>query len=417
MAKRLLEQAQSSYIAQPALYLLPVPDITDRKEPVNVESFTPPKTHIATNFIAGFDPIHAGNRTFQQRLAKLNSLKIPAASFPFTWLRESQQAEFDYPGSTRLKLNAAQWLVAQGNNQAASQLLKEVLETSKQPDQCTLEAYIALAGLYEKAGDTNRTLAALAEAVKQQPGNASLHQRLGSAYAAAGYPQSAKYHKLMAWFLFPGRPGLTKELISAGLLPQPPQDIKNTATLFRETAPAVILISHKKGNGTGFLISRNGRALTNYHVINGATDLAVKLKDADGNEWSTTARVIASDAILDIALIALESTPASLNPLILGDSNSAKTGDSIVAIGNPGMGSKVLMQTASEGIISANNRTLDNRQYLQISAPVNPGNSGGPLLDHSGHVVGMVTLKAHLENVGFAVPATELNAFVLAQEF
>ena len=72
---------------------------------------------------------------------------------------------------------------------------------------------------------------------------------------------------------------------------------------------------------------------------------------------------------------------------------------------DPGFGTRVLMHTATEGIISGRNRTLANRSFLQISAAVNPGNSGGPLLDRRGRVIGMVTLKAELENVGFAVPS------------
>ena len=74
------------------------------------------------------------------------------------------------------------------------------------------------------------------------------------------------------------------------------------------------------------------------------------------------------------------------------------------------------MHTATEGIISASGRTFGQRKYLQISAAVNPGNSGGPLIDQNGRVVGIVTLKAQLENVGFSVPSSELLAFIEAQE-
>ena len=70
------------------------------------------------------------------------------------------------------------------------------------------------------------------------------------------------------------------------------------------------------------------------------------------------------------------------------------------------------MHTATEGIISGKNRILGSRVFFQISAAVNPGNSGGPLLNRYGEVIGMVTLKSPLENVGFAVPSNELLAFI-----
>ena len=79
-------------------------------------------------------------------------------------------------------------------------------------------------------------------------------------------------------------------------------------------------------------------------------------------------------------------------------------------LGSPGLGREVLEQSISEGLVSSNKRRLDGAVYLQHSAAVNPGNSGGPLLDEFGRVVGIVTLKARLENVGFAVPAETIRA-------
>ena len=85
-------------------------------------------------------------------------------------------------------------------------------------------------------------------------------------------------------------------------------------------------------------------------------------------------------------------------------------GSKVFAIGNPGMGDKILEQTMSEGIVSATNRKLGDQTYIQHTAAVNPGNSGGPLFNEKGQVVGMVTLKARLENVSFAIPVEVLRA-------
>jgi len=88
----------------------------------------------------------------------------------------------------------------------------------------------------------------------------------------------------------------------------------------------------------------------------------------------------------------------------------AAAGEKVFAIGSPGLGQQVLEQSISEGIVSSPSRQIEGAEYVQHTAAVNPGNSGGALLDEKGHLIGMVTLKARLENVSFAIPAKSIRA-------
>jgi serine protease Do len=118
--------------------------------------------------------------------------------------------------------------------------------------------------------------------------------------------------------------------------------------------------------------------------------------------------VVYASALQDIAILKLEKSPSSLVPLEVA-TRSPGSGERIYAVGSPGLGQRILEQSISEGIVSSAARKLDGQTFIQHTAAVNPGNSGGPLLNSMGHVVGVVTLKAGLENVSFAVPAETLR--------
>ena len=112
----------------------------------------------------------------------------------------------------------------------------------------------------------------------------------------------------------------------------------------------------------------------------------------------------------DIAVLRLEKAPEHLKPLPVASANPGP-GDKVYALGSPGAGNgEVLEQTISEGLVSSTSRNIEGVRYLQHSAAVNPGNSGGALLDECCRVVGLVTLKARLENVSFALPAETIRA-------
>ncbi|MEL6815480.1 MAG: HhoA/HhoB/HtrA family serine endopeptidase [Cyanobacteria bacterium J06598_3] len=158
----------------------------------------------------------------------------------------------------------------------------------------------------------------------------------------------------------------------------------------------------EQGTGSGFILSADGKLLTNAHVIEGADTVNVTLKDGR----SFVGEVIGSDPVTDVAVIKIEASDLPVAPL--GTTEALSPGQWAIAIGNP-LG---LDNTVTAGIISALDRTStqvgisDKRvQFIQTDAAINPGNSGGPLLNANGEVIGMNTaIRANAQGLGFAIP-------------
>ena len=158
------------------------------------------------------------------------------------------------------------------------------------------------------------------------------------------------------------------------------------------------------GTGSAFVYDKAGLVLTNNHVIDGATDIRVVF----GKSHEVDAEVIGRDAPTDIAVLRVEGGEHVAIPL--GNSDRTRVGDWVVAIGNP-FG---LSHTVTAGIVSAKDRTGDDVQlgdssgyynFIQTDASIHPGNSGGPLLNMSGEVVGISTaIRAEADRIGFAIP-------------
>ncbi len=162
-----------------------------------------------------------------------------------------------------------------------------------------------------------------------------------------------------------------------------------------------------EGNGSGSVIDKAGHILTNYHVIENAREVSVSLYDGR----SFNAEFVGADPINDVAIIKIDAPPNVLHPVEIGDSGILRVGMKVFAIGNP-FG---LERTMTTGIISSLNRSLQLREnrtiksIIQIDAAVNPGNSGGPLLDSHGRLIGINTAIAsntgQSSGVGFAIPS------------
>jgi serine protease Do len=160
-----------------------------------------------------------------------------------------------------------------------------------------------------------------------------------------------------------------------------------------------------KGLGSGFVYDPVGLILTNNHVIEGATEIRVIF----GKNREMEAEIVGRDPLTDVAVLRVEAKDLPYLPL--GDSDATRVGDWVVAIGNP-FG---LAHTVSAGIVSAKGRTAKDVRglgasigyynFIQTDAAINQGNSGGPLLDLTGRVVGINTaIRANANNIGFAVP-------------
>jgi len=163
--------------------------------------------------------------------------------------------------------------------------------------------------------------------------------------------------------------------------------------------------------GSGFIVDSKGYIITNYHVVEKADKIFVKLSsDPDSQDLGRPARIIGTDKATDLAVIKIESG-SPLPTVKLGNSDSTSVGDWVVAIGSP----FALSQTVTAGIISAKNRTIDPgaggqfQHFIQTDAAINPGNSGGPLLNMNGEVIGVntaiYTQSAGYQGIGFAMPA------------
>ncbi len=180
-----------------------------------------------------------------------------------------------------------------------------------------------------------------------------------------------------------------------------PQAIPEAAG--RGTAPQ----GRGQAAGSGFILDANGYIVTNNHVVEAARKITVKL--SDGREFD--AKLVGADKDTDVALLKVE---ASFLPTVaLGDDRTLRVGDWVVAVGNPfGLGG-----TVTAGIVSSIGRDIGNgpyTDYIQIDAPINRGNSGGPTFDISGRVVGMNTAifspSGGSVGIGFAVPAATIKS-------
>jgi serine protease Do len=160
--------------------------------------------------------------------------------------------------------------------------------------------------------------------------------------------------------------------------------------------------------GSGFIVDKEGYILTNNHVVEGADE--IKVKCSDGREFK--ARVIGRDKKTDLALIKIASLFKDLPTLVLGDSDTMRVGDWVLAIGNP-FG---LEHTVTQGIISATGRVIGAGPYdnfLQTDAPINPGNSGGPLVNLRGEVIGINTaIVSSGQGIGFAIPSSMAKTII-----
>jgi S1-C subfamily serine protease len=171
--------------------------------------------------------------------------------------------------------------------------------------------------------------------------------------------------------------------------------------------------------GSGFVLDRAGHIVTNYHVVEGASDIKVGFSNRD----TMTAKVVGTDPSTDLSVLRVQASANALTPLPLGNSDRVEVGDQVVAIGNP-FG---LARTATAGIISAvqrfitspNSYTIDH--VLQTDAPINHGNSGGPLLNTLGQVIGVNTQietgdpsggTSGNVGIGFAVPSRTVKNVV-----
>jgi putative serine protease PepD len=211
----------------------------------------------------------------------------------------------------------------------------------------------------------------------------------------------------------PNLPGVTR-----GPVPPPPTSA-NTVEIAKRVLPATVMIQVGRGTGSGFLIDREGRIVTNNHVVAGAADGSrIRVIYSDGRR--VNAVLVGRSPSYDIAVIKA-SGAGSVQPIDLGDSDQVQVGEPVIAVGSP-LG---LAGTVTEGIVSARNRPVVVSESsdadaptayinaIQTDAPINPGSSGGPLVDAGARVIGInsaILTFGSSPNIGlgFAIPINQV---------
>ncbi len=235
-----------------------------------------------------------------------------------------------------------------------------------------------------------------------------------------------------AWvYLSPMRPDFDPDAVPRAISARGDlaADEQNTIDLFRAASPGVVFITSievrrnlfslnvyeiPQGTGSGFVWDKEGRIVTNFHVIGDANKLEVTL--ADQSTWKAIVVGVAPDK--DIAVLHISAPADKLHPIPIGEAANLLVGQKVFAIGNP-FG---LDQTITAGIVSALGREIKSvsgrtiQGVIQTDAAINPGNSGGPLLDSAGRLIGVNTAiyspSGANSGIGFAVPVEAVNRVV-----
>lgn len=206
-------------------------------------------------------------------------------------------------------------------------------------------------------------------------------------------------------------------------------DEKNNIRIYRDISPSVVFVTNKqlrqnifslnameipRGSGTGFVWSKDGLIVTNYHVVHRASKIVITLINGEDYE----AEVVGLAPAKDIALLKIDAPSVNMNPIPLGNSDSLSVGRKVLAIGNP----FALDTTLTVGVVSAlgreiksqTNRTIKN--VIQTDAAINPGNSGGPLLNSKGQLVGVnaaiYSPSGASAGIGFAIPVNTIKKII-----
>jgi serine protease Do len=171
-------------------------------------------------------------------------------------------------------------------------------------------------------------------------------------------------------------------------------------------APAVVLVKTAAGLGSGFFINKKGYLITNFHVIAGEKHISVTQFLQEGKVLRRIVHkeveIIATTPFQDLAILRLTDFDTEITPVVFAAEENLSIGETVFAIGNP-LG---LERTVTEGVLSQTHRNFGGILYLQVDAPVNPGNSGGPLFNARGQVIGIINMGVpSMEGLNFAIPA------------
>lgn len=209
----------------------------------------------------------------------------------------------------------------------------------------------------------------------------------------------------------PAKPEASNGFYTGSKKPLPASTVRDLVSIVGE---AVVQIRTPSGLGSGFIINEDGFLMTNFHVIEGETQISVEVYHQTGEELQRKSykqiRIVAMNKFADLALLKIEDKDApKFKYVMFGSADAMAVGEGVFAVGSP-LG---LERTVTEGILSTKTRQLAGELYLQTTAQINPGNSGGPLFNLRGEVVGITNMKITFgEGLGFAIPIESVKYFL-----
>ncbi|HEY1174505.1 MAG TPA: trypsin-like peptidase domain-containing protein [Verrucomicrobiae bacterium] len=200
-------------------------------------------------------------------------------------------------------------------------------------------------------------------------------------------------------------------LYRAAVTPPPERSVRE---LVSQLGEGVVQVRTPGGTGSGFFLNDEGFLITNFHVIEGETEISIEVYHQKKGQLERKSykevRIVAMNKFADLALLKIEDAGApKFVPVLLGDADVLAVGERVFAIGSP-LG---LERTVTEGIVSTKTRQMQGELYLQTTTQINPGNSGGPLFNLRGEVIGVTNMKIMFgEGLGFAIPVSAVKYFL-----
>ncbi len=200
-------------------------------------------------------------------------------------------------------------------------------------------------------------------------------------------------------------------LYTAGSASLPERSVRD---LVNQLGEAVVQVRTPSGLGSGFIVNEAGYLITNFHVVEGETQISVEVYAQRGGQLERKTyrqvRIVALNKFADLALLKIDDPGAPrFAKVLLGQTDTLAVGERVFATGSP-LG---LERTVTEGIISTKTREMQGDLYLQTTAQINPGNSGGPLFNLQGEVIGVTNMKITFgEGLGFAIPVEQVRYFL-----
>jgi serine protease Do len=202
-----------------------------------------------------------------------------------------------------------------------------------------------------------------------------------------------------------------QDIYSVSVSPPPERSVRE---LVNQLGEAVVQVRTPGGLGSGFFLNEDGYLITNFHVIEGETQISIEVYHQRNGQLERKSykqvRIVAMNKFQDVALLKIDDKDAPRFAYVaLGDADNLSVGERVFAIGSP-LG---LERTVTEGIVSTKTRQMQGELYLQTTAQINPGNSGGPLFNMRGEAVGVTNMKvAFGEGIGFAIPMDTVKRFL-----